>query len=92
MILKFKHRGLRHLYEKGDRRRINPEAAATVEEILTLLDVAHHPGDMNVPGYRLHPLKGDRKGFWSVYVTGNWRITFRFDGRDACDVNLEDYH
>lgn len=75
MILNFRHRGLRRFYEKGDRRRINPQAADTVEEVLSLLQVAESPGDMNVPGYRLHPLRGDRKGFWAVDITGNWRIT-----------------
>ena len=63
-----------------------------MEEIITLLDVARNPGDMNVPGYRLHPLKGKRKGYWAVNVTGNWCITFRFEGGDVRDVNYEDYH
>jgi len=63
-----------------------------VDEILTVLDVAEQAGDMDVPGYRLHQLTGNRKGFWSVEVTGNWRITFRFEGNDVADVNFEDYH
>ena len=90
--MNFKHRGLKRFYEKGDRSRINPQAASTVEEILTFLNIAEQPGDMNVPGYRLHPMKGDRKGFWAVDVTGNWRITLCFDGTDVRDVNYEDYH
>ena len=92
MILNFRHRGLRRFCEKGDRSRINPQAADTVEEILSLLQVAERPDDMNVPGYRLHPLRGDRKGFWAVDITANWRITFRFEAGNVRDVNLEDYH
>ncbi len=92
MILNFKNRGLKRFYEKGDRSRINPQAADTVEEVLTLLDIAEQPGDMDLPGYRLHPLKGDLKGIWAVDVTRNWRITFRFEGKDDCDVKFEDYH
>ncbi len=92
MILNFRHRGLKRLYEKGDRSRITPQAADTVEDVLTILDIAEQPGDMDLPGYRLHPLKGDLKGIWAVYVTRNWRITFRFEGKDVCDVNFEDYH
>ena len=57
-----------------------------------MLAVAQSPEEMNVPGFKLHPLKGDRKGEWSIWVTGNWRMTFWFDGKDACGVNLEDYH
>jgi proteic killer suppression protein len=63
-----------------------------LEEILTLLDAAQHPKDMDLPGYRLHRLTGDRKGFWAVDVTGNWRVTFRFDGGEVWDVDFEDYH
>ena len=92
MILNFRHRGLKRLHQKGDRSLIDPQSAGTVEEIVTLLDVARNPEDMNVPGYRLHPLKGRRKGYWAVNVTGNWRITFRFEGGDVRDVNYEDYH
>ena len=64
----------------------------TVQEILTALDDAVTPQELNLPGYRLHPLKGDLKGFWSVTVRANWRIIFRFDGTDALDVELIDYH
>ncbi len=92
MIISFKHRGLKRFYEKGDQSRINPQAANILEEVLSLLEVAQTADDMNVPGYRLHPLKGKRKGFWSVRVTKNWRITFRFEAGNVCDVNLEDYH
>jgi toxin HigB-1 len=64
----------------------------TVQEILTVLDDAATPQELNLPGYRLHALKGDLKGFWSVTVRANWRIVFRFEGTDAFDVELIDYH
>jgi len=63
-----------------------------VEEILTVLDAAESPEALNLPGYRLHPLKGELKGFWSVTVRANWRIIFRFEGEDAFDVEMIDYH
>ena len=92
MIVSFRHRGLRLLYEKGDRRRVPPEYVAKVERILARLDEATGPTGMDLPGFRLHPLRGDLAGYWSVAVSGNWRIIFRFDGPDARDVDLIDYH
>ncbi len=92
MMLSFKHRGLKRFFEYGDRGRIGPQVANTLEEVLSLFEVAQTANDMNVPGYRLHPLKGERKGYWAVNVTKNWRITFRFDAGNVCDVNFEDYH
>ena len=92
MILSFRHKGLERLYEKGDRRRIPPEYAAKVERILARLDVATEPRNMDLPGYRLHPLRGGLEGFWSVIVSGNWRLIFRFDEGNAHDVDLIDYH
>jgi len=92
MVRSFKHRGLKRLYERGDRSGIRPDLADTVQEILTLLDRAATPQALNLPGYRLHPLKGDLQGFWSVTVRANWRIVFRFEGTDAVDVELIDYH
>ena len=92
MIVSFRHKGLKLLYEKADRRRLSAEYADKVERILARLDEAARPENMDLPGFRLHPLKGDLSGFWSVTVSGNWRIIFRFDGSDACDVNLVDYH
>lgn len=92
MIASFRHRGLKLLYEKGDRRRVSAEYADKIERILARLDEATEPGNMNLPGLRLHPLKGDLSGYWSVTVSGNWRIIFRFDGAHACDVDLVDYH
>jgi proteic killer suppression protein len=92
MIKSFRHRGLQRLYERGDRSRINPTLVDKVETALGLLDVAETPEAVNLPGYRLHPLRGDLRGFWSIRVSGNWRIIFRFDDRDVCDVDLVDYH
>jgi proteic killer suppression protein len=92
MIRSFKHRGLKRLYERGDRSGIRPDFANTIQEILTVLDDAAAPQELDLPGYRLHPLKGNLKGFWSVTVRANWRIIFRFEGADAFDVELIDYH
>ncbi len=92
MIISFRHKGLKLLYEKGDRRRLPPEYADRIERILARLDEATEPANMALPGFRLHPLKGDLAGYWSVSVSGNWRIIFRFDGVHACKVDLFDYH
>ncbi len=92
MIRSFKHRGLKRLYEHGDRSGIRSDLLDNVEDILARLDEAEAPQAMNLPGYRLHPLKGSLKGFWSVTVRANWRIVFRFEGGDAVDVELTDYH
>jgi toxin HigB-1 len=80
------------LYEEDDRRGIRPDLLDRVEDILGRLDRAEALQSMNLPGYRLHRLKGDRKAHWSVSVNANWRIIFRFTGTDAFDVDLIDYH
>jgi proteic killer suppression protein len=92
MIRSFKHRGLKRLYERGDRSGIRPDLLDIVEDILARLDKADILQAMNLPGYRLHSLKGDLKGLWAVTVRANWRIIFRFEGNDAFDVELIDYH
>ena len=92
MIESFKHRGLKRLYQKDDASGIRADILTTVREILTLLDAAATPQGLDLPGYRLHPLKGDRKGYWSVTVRANWRIIFRFENGGAHDVELIDYH
>ena len=92
MILGFRHRGLKRLYERGDRSRISPQLADQAEDILGLLDMAKNPEDMNLPGYRLHRLRGNLRGYWSLTVSGNWRIVFRFEGGNAFDIDLIDYH
>jgi toxin HigB-1 len=83
---------LKRLYERGDRSGIRPDLGDKAERILTALDAAATPQALDVPGYRLHPLKGDLKGLWSVTVRANWRIIFRFEGEDAHDIELIDYH
>ncbi len=92
MIRSIKHRGLKRLYERDDRSGIRADLVDTVQEILTVLDDAAAPRELGLPGYRLHPLKGDLEGFWSVIVRANWRIIFRFEGGNAFDVELIDYH
>jgi toxin HigB-1 len=92
MIKSFKHRGLKRLYERGDRRGIRSDLLEIVEDILARLDEADTAQAMNLPGYRLHTLKGDLKGLWSVTVRANWRIVFRFEENDAFDIELIDYH
>lgn len=92
MIKNFRHRGLRRLYERGDRSGIRPDLRDTVEDILARLDEADSAQAMDLPGYKLHELKGNLKGYWSVTVRANWRIIFRFEDTDALDVELIDYH
>ena len=92
MIRGFRHKGLKQLYDKGDRRKVLPAYADKIERLLARLDQASGPQDMDLPGYRLHPLKGRRAGFWSVTVSGNWRVIFRFEDGDTYDVDLVDYH
>ncbi len=92
MIRSFRHKGLNRLFEDGDRKLIRPDLVAKIENILFVLNRAKTPDDMNLPGFRLHPLKSDLKGFWSVTVRANWRIVFRFVGADPADVDLIDYH
>jgi toxin HigB-1 len=92
MIRNFRHRGLQRLYEKGDRSRIRPDLVAKVERILARLDASGEAKDMDVPGFGLHALTGERKGYWSVVVSRNWRVIFRFEKGHACDVDFVDYH
>lgn len=92
MIQTFRHRGLKRLFEDGDPRGIQPEHIEKIENILAVLNRARKPEDMNLPGFRLHRLRGDLKGFWSVVVRANWRVIFCFKAGHACDVDLVDYH
>ena len=92
MIKSFRHKSLQRLYEKADRKGFSEDMVSKIERIIARLDVATSPNMMNLPGLRLHSLKGKLKGFWSVYVTGNWRIIFRFEGIYVVDVDLVDYH
>lgn len=92
MIRSFRHKGLQRFFESGSKSGIQPNHADRLRLILGRLDASTAPGDMDLPGLVLHPLKGSRKGFWSVRVSGNWRVTFRFEGKDAEVVDYEDYH
>ncbi len=83
---------MKRLYERGDRSKIRADLVDKVERILARLDQALVIEDMNLPGYRLHELKGDLKGFWSVSISGNWRIIFRFESGKARDIEMIDYH
>jgi len=83
---------MKRLFEVGDRRGVAPNLAERLRRQLDVLNRARTTRDLNLPGYRLHQLKGNRAGTWSVTVSGNWRVTFTFEGEDACDVDLEDYH
>ena len=91
-ILSFRHKGLERFFEYGNAAGIQFKHAAKLRLILGRLNVASEPRDMALPGLRLHPLTGGRKGTWSVVASGNWRITFEFSGPDVKDVNYEDYH
>jgi proteic killer suppression protein len=92
VITSFRHKGLQAFYNTGSTRGIQVAHAAKLKRILQMLDAAAEPGGMDIPGFRLHPLKGKLKGHWSVFVNGNWRITFRFMGADAELVDYQDYH
>ena len=92
MIRSFRHRGLRRLYERDDPRRIAADQLDRITLALADLDAAGKPSDLDLPGCRLHPLRGDRRGLWSISITSNWRIIFRLEAGDVYDVDLVDYH
>jgi proteic killer suppression protein len=92
MIRRFRHKGVERFFQSGDTRGINAQHAARLRRLLTTLNTSTGPAGMNLPGYRLHPLTGDRAGQWAVSVSGNWRLAFEFEGEDATDVDLVDYH
>ena len=92
MIVSFRHRGLKELYQGRTSKLVSSEHVGKLHRILSALDQAESPGDMDIPGFRLHPLKGKMKGRYSVWVSGNWRVTFRFEGVNAADVDYADYH
>ena len=92
MIKSFKHKGLEEFFNSGSTRGIQAAHANKLRMQLTALDTATVIEDMSIPGYRLHPLKGDRKGLWSITVNGNWRVTFEFTDGNVYIVNYEDYH
>jgi proteic killer suppression protein len=92
MIRSIRHKGLKRFYEDDDPRGVIAEHVVKLRDILARLDAARVVADLDVPGFRLHRLKGDYKGFWAVTVRANWRVIFRFDDHDAFDVDYADYH
>ena len=92
MIQGFRHKGLKRLFEKGQTKGIRPDHLEKVENILAVLNLAGQPEDMNLPGLNLHRLKGSLRNYWSVSVSGNWRVIFRFEDGYVFDVDYLDYH
>jgi len=92
MIRTIRHRGLKRLHEDDDARGVMAEHADKLRDILARLDAVKNVSDMDVPGFRIHPLKGRERGFWAVTVRANWRVIFRFADHDAFDVDYVDYH
>jgi addiction module HigA family antidote len=93
VIVSFKHKGLKRLYEDDDRSMLAADQVEKIRRILLMLDNAQNEKSLGLPGIKLHPLKGNRQGFWSVTVKANWRIVFRFDeAGNAADIELIDYH
>lgn len=92
MIKSFRHKGLEAFFRRGAKSGIQPHHAAKLRVQLTALNAAAKPNDLSAPGWRLHPLTGSFKGFYSITVNGNWRVIFRFDGVDVELVDYLDYH
>jgi len=92
MIQRFRHKGLDQFFTTGSTAGIQPAFTSRLRLILSVLNQATDIRDINLPGLRLHPLRGDRQGFWAVSVSGNWRVIFRFEDGDVLDVDLVDYH
>jgi proteic killer suppression protein len=92
MIRNFRHKGLERFFRDGNKRGVDARFAPKLRLLLGVLNGAKRPEKMGLPGARLHSLKGERKGQWAVSVSGNWRLVFEFDGENAIDVDLVDYH
>jgi proteic killer suppression protein len=92
VIRSFRHKGLERLFTASAAPGIPAVHRARIIRMLDRLDAASRPGDMNVPGWRFHPLRRTQKGRWAIDVSGNLRLTFAFEGEDAIDIDLEDYH
>lgn len=92
VIKRFRHKGLETLFSTGSTKGVDAQLAPKLRRMLSLLHSGPLPEAMALPGYKLHPLKGDREGSWAAWVTGNTRLTFEIDGDDATNVDLEDYH
>ena len=92
MILSFKHKGLKRLFDEDDTRKVNQDHVKRLTRILAALDAADSPEQLDAPGWGLHKLKGELKDFYAVKVSGNWRVIFRFEDGDVLDVDYLDYH
>jgi toxin HigB-1 len=92
MILRFRHKGLERLFTTGNARGVSARHVRKIQLILAQLNISRTPAMMDAPGLRLHALVGERKGQWAVRVSGNWRIVFEFEGENATNVDLVDYH
>jgi toxin HigB-1 len=92
LIETFRHKGLRQLFEDDNPKGVRADHLRRLRQILALLDAASVIGDLDYPIFRLHPLKGELNGFWSLKVNGNWRVIFRFQDGTASDLDLVDYH
>jgi proteic killer suppression protein len=92
MIRNYRHKGLQRFAESGSKAGIQPDHAVRLRNLLTALDVAARPSDMDAPGNHLHPLHGDLEDHWAVRVNGNWRLTFRFENEDVILLDYQDYH
>ena len=93
MLKRFRHKGLARFFRDGNTKGINAQHAARLRILLTALNTAARPENLALlPGARLYPLKGERRGQWAVWVSGNWRLVFEFDGEDVTNVDLVDYH
>ncbi len=92
MIKNFKHKGLRDFFEKGSKKGIRADHAKRLRLILARLEFSQSPDDMNLPGFKLHKLSGNFLGYYSVFISGNWRVIFQFENSDALNVDYLDYH
>ena len=92
MIRSYRHKGLQRFAQTGSKAGIQPAQAKRLRNLLTALEAASQPADLNAPGYGLHSLHGEFQGHWAVRVSGNWRLTFAFEGEDAILVDYQDYH
>jgi proteic killer suppression protein len=92
MIRTFRHKGLKRLFERDKASGLRADQVGRIKDALAHLDRSQKPTDLDLPGYRLHALKGNLRGFWSITISGNWRMVFRFEDGDALDVDLIDYH
>jgi toxin HigB-1 len=92
MIVSFRHKGLKDFFERNDGKKLPPEQLLRIQAVLTVMDQAIRVNELDLPSFKLHPLKGNLKGFWAITVRANWRIVFRFAEGDCFDLDFLDYH